>query len=94
MENKTNIKTGNSDELTINANTDNFRLEAGSGEIQLVPMEFYSWEPKEDITTYELAQCLPIVTAMQTMGAYYNNWKKQVNNLPQNCQRHFAKVEG
>ena len=88
--------------LTLSANTDNFRLDIVGDEddyisskgFQLATRYYYNWGPKKDITPYELAKCMPIVVGMQTMGAIYHNWKEAVNSLPKNCQRHFAKVEG
>lgn len=50
----------------------------------------YSWEPKEDITAYELAQCMPILMAMslgyQVEGA--------ISDLPDNSKRHFREEWG
>lgn len=49
----------------------------------------YSWEPKENITAYELAQCMPIlITAMRGSPV-----EDAINQLPQSCKRHFREVE-
>jgi len=44
----------------------------------------YMWEPKEDITAYELALCLHIVTIWSQMTA-----EDAIAALPANAQRHF-----
>lgn len=44
----------------------------------------YAWNPIPDITTYELAQCIP---AIMTMDAYQR--EVFVNNLPEEARRHF-----
>jgi hypothetical protein len=46
----------------------------------------YSWKPREDITAYELALCLPIL-----MG---NGWDIEpvVHTLPENARRHFEEA--
>lgn len=73
--------------------TEDGNIFVSGDEIQLAPMDYYDWRPKEDITAYELARCVPILTAMQTMGGVYNNWKDIIGQLPESCQRHFTKVE-
>ena len=42
---------------------------------------YYIWEPKEDITTYELALCLSVLLDRQI-----------VENLPKKAARHFREV--
>lgn len=44
----------------------------------------YVWEPKEDITPFELAQCLPPLLEPRSFA---------VANLPPECQRHFREEE-
>ncbi len=47
----------------------------------------YEYKPKKDITTFELAQIIPILT-----------WKdvysigQEVDSLPDKCKRHFVEV--
>lgn len=45
----------------------------------------YSWNPQEDITTYELALCLPVLLT----SIYVLPVETQINDLPENCRRHF-----
>lgn len=46
----------------------------------------YSWEPQEDITAYELAQCMPVlITAIMGFPVEH-----AINDLPENCKRHFT----
>lgn len=45
----------------------------------------YSWQPKEDITAYELAQCLPALL-VSIKGLVV---QPEIERLPENCRRHF-----
>ena len=45
----------------------------------------YSWNPQEDITTYELALCLPVLL----ISIHRLPVETQINDLPENCRRHF-----
>lgn len=45
----------------------------------------YRWEPKEDITAYELALCLPVLL----ISIHRLPVESQINDLPENCRRHF-----
>ena len=50
---------------------------------------YVTWEPKEDITAYELAKCMNILLlGPNTSHGWYNaiSWVKE---LPPNLQRHF-----
>ena len=54
------------------------------------------WEPKEDITLYELAQSLRVLlpsTSMSDPTPYYANWAAAVAELPKGARRHFL-IEG
>lgn len=45
----------------------------------------YSWEPQEDITAYELAQCmLVLITAIMGFPVEH-----AINQLSDSCKRHF-----
>jgi hypothetical protein len=44
----------------------------------------YLWKPKEDITPYELALCLPIMLDKRIM-----DFEELILSLPENVQRHF-----
>lgn len=48
----------------------------------------YSWEPQEDITAYELAQCLPALL-VSIKGLVV---QPEIERLPENCRRHFEEV--
>lgn len=73
--------------------SDHFQLKMGDSEkfmvsnagAQVVSSSYYRWDPKEDITTYELALCTPVIANMN--GCL---WEHQINSLPENCQRHFT----
>ncbi len=44
---------------------------------------FYTWDPKEDITTYELAVCMnALLQPARDHGPIYDS-------LPAECRRHF-----
>ena len=45
------------------------------------------WDPKEDITTYELAMCLPLFVSTGHIHHYYDQ-------LPSEAQRHWRTVAG
>ena len=44
------------------------------------------WEPQPDITTYELALCIPIFSAVGHVHHFYNQ-------LPPEAQRHWKRVK-
>jgi len=48
----------------------------------------YIWKPKEDISVYELALCLPLISFRGWFDAEY-----AISELPENCQRHFEEVK-
>jgi len=48
----------------------------------------YEWQPKEDITTYELALCVSIITR----GAYGSDVEDAIIASPENVQRHFQEA--
>ena len=48
----------------------------------------YYWKPKEDITAYELALCLPII--------FSTSWglvEDMIADLPEAARRHFEEAE-
>ena len=47
----------------------------------------YRWEPKKDITTYELALCVPIFSSQSNVTL-----AEDVLNLPENVRRHFEET--
>lgn len=51
------------------------------------PPRQYNWQPQSDITAYELALCLPVLTATG-YGA-----GEQIDNLPDAARRHFVEVK-
>jgi len=48
----------------------------------------YNWKPKEDITAYELALCLPVF-----WGVASSSYEDFINSLPENARRHFEEVQ-
>ena len=50
--------------------------------------EYYVWEPKEDITVYELALIMPIFSYVGKSSVVYI-----IENLPPKAKRHFRKEE-
>ncbi|HUV85402.1 MAG TPA: hypothetical protein VMV86_06820 [Methanosarcinales archaeon] len=48
----------------------------------------YKWNPKDDITAYELALCVPIITC----GAYSSDAEYLIAALSENAQRHFEEI--
>jgi hypothetical protein len=48
----------------------------------------YKYIPKENITTYELAQIIPILITINPCSV-----ESQINSLPDNCKRHFEEIE-
>jgi hypothetical protein len=64
-------------------------------ETQLTPATFtlpklrsFEWKPQEDITTHELALCLPIMLCHQP----YTNYGAMYDALPDNAKRHFVEL--
>lgn len=51
------------------------------------PRAFF-WEPKEDITTYELAQAFPFVVLDPEQKYFWANFDR----LPDNVKRHFREI--
>lgn len=47
----------------------------------------YNWRPKEDITAYELALCLPVLVGKSWYDAEYF-----IETLPENVRRHFEQA--
>lgn len=43
----------------------------------------YRWEPEPDITTYELALCIPFLVG---------GWAKDIETLPHEARRHFTRT--
>jgi len=48
----------------------------------------YKWIPKEDISAYELALCIPVVTA-----TYWHDAESYIEGLPESARRHFEEVK-
>lgn len=48
----------------------------------------YSWEPLPDITAYELALCMPILSSKIDSGSTGH----PVDKLPTAAKRHFVRV--
>ena len=52
----------------------------------------YTWQPQEDITTYELALCMPLMTVGTTRDGWMQmDW--MYDHLPAEARRHWS-VEG
>ncbi|RPH63781.1 MAG: hypothetical protein EHM78_27230 [Myxococcaceae bacterium] len=47
------------------------------------------WEPKEDITAYELAQAMPIILRMSQGDWQWNYPQDLIPALPSGVSRHF-----
>jgi hypothetical protein len=45
----------------------------------------YRWYPKEDITTFELALCVPVLLSLHSVIAEY-----AIDRLPEFARRHFT----
>ena len=43
------------------------------------------WTPQPDITTYELAQCVPVLI----LGSNAHTFAYVEDNIPAGCERHF-----
>lgn len=48
----------------------------------------YAWTPQGDITAYELALCMPILSGVIDSGSKGH----PVDQLPDGAKRHFTKV--
>jgi hypothetical protein len=48
----------------------------------LTPPPILTWNPKEDITTLELAKCIPFLLLACSGHTYYDD-------IPPECKRHF-----
>lgn len=48
----------------------------------------YAWTPKEDISTYELALCMPVFSTRVDSGSNGHS----IGELPDAAKRHFTKV--
>lgn len=75
-------------ELTFDNGNVDFRTEAdseGAMTFQSQPQPQFNWNPKEDITAYELSLCLPFL-----FGDHYGI--ATISSLPDNAQRHFQRV--
>jgi hypothetical protein len=54
---------------------------------KLEEIRIYVYEPKPDITAYELAELIRIVLMK---GATHEELAKKINDLPPMCRRHIA----
>lgn len=50
--------------------------------------KFYKWSPKEDITAFEVAQCMPVFAVREV-----TQLEIFVNSLSENCRRHFIELQ-
>lgn len=94
------LKAGKNMKMTIDSNLyvndvpiDEIISTAKTVGFSLTIAKHYEWEPEKDITTYELAICLPIVSAMQHTGSFVHDWSNVIDDLEENCKRHFKIVE-
>lgn len=46
-----------------------------------------NWEPKEDITSYEVAMCIPLL--LLGIEGRVNELHENLDKLPDNARRHF-----
>ena len=47
----------------------------------------WNWKPKEDITAYELAQCIPV------LSRHFVELFSVIESLPENLRRHFEEIK-
>lgn len=52
----------------------------------------FIWKPKEDITTYELALSVPILTRSVVAGFSIQDVEETIESLPENVKRHFEEI--
>ena len=50
--------------------------------------KFYKWTPQEDITTLELAKCIPVFNIREI-----NQLEMLIESLQESCRRHFTEVQ-
>lgn len=63
----------------------------------MIPGTGYLYEPKEDITAYELALILPIVTTVLAhpgYNSYRDYFERHFEALPEKAKRHFRPQTG
>ncbi|MFA5714431.1 MAG: hypothetical protein WC998_01655 [Candidatus Paceibacterota bacterium] len=60
------------------------------GIAKVITFKTYNWYPKEDITAYELALCVPF---LNLNIRDYCDIEARINNLPPQARRHFVEVE-
>lgn len=54
---------------------------------------FYNWDPKEDISTYELALCTPVLCQSYISGMGSIHLEMVIEKLPDAAKRHFKRLE-
>lgn len=54
--------------------------------ITLASPKRHFWEPKDDITAYELAKCLPMMFYASC------NFQRDYESLPEECKRHWREA--
>lgn len=57
------------------------------GEFKFKMPARYAWEPSEDITTYELALCVPVLL----VG--WHEIEAAIQRLPDGAKRHFRPID-
>jgi hypothetical protein len=56
--------------------------------LQFVTQKRYKWYPCQDITTYELALCIPVLLEIHMW-----DYEKFIKQLPDNARRHFEEIK-
>jgi hypothetical protein len=80
-----NLNESENSELHITDVSNSTLLNTETGIKFILPLEM-KWQPKEDITTYELAKCLPYVFR-------YNNTMPYEIDKTENYFRHFEVID-
>ncbi len=67
-----------------------FSPEWGGSSLAFNPKQpkFYKWTPQQDITTFELATCIPVFNVREL-----GHLETMVESLPENSRRHFTEVQ-
>lgn len=52
----------------------------------------YRWQPKEDVTAYELALCITILICVTADKGRTYDYEKAIQELPESARRHFEVV--
>lgn len=53
----------------------------------------YLWSPSEDITTFELAQCMGVLVGVNMRYSSIEFISALIESLPENAKRHFQRTD-